>query len=194
MTHIETEIKYSPSCKRKFLINLNYCIIIRISLKFVTKGPKRNRCALVHIMTCCWTGDKQLWKPKVAPFSDAHMRHSVSKSYPSRIEYFSRNMKIYFDFGIIRVYWNGADSWLTILHRQYHGWRRRDDARSQRINIHRLTRWGMDLHDIHLQQRALKKKRKNILYYQRRAKFVESGKPILFSSADTLCFDVPSNL
>ena len=42
------------------LLYQNCCVLIKISLKFVTYGPIDNKPALVQIMTWCCTGDKPL--------------------------------------------------------------------------------------------------------------------------------------
>ena len=57
------------------LINEKFCILIRISLKFVPKGPIDKKSALVHVMAWRWTGDKPLPKPMPTQFTDAYMRH-----------------------------------------------------------------------------------------------------------------------
>ena len=44
-------------------ISLNeYCILIKISLKFVPLGPISNIQSLVHIMAWCRSGDKPLFE------------------------------------------------------------------------------------------------------------------------------------
>ena len=49
-------------------LNENCCIfkLIRISLKYVSKGPTNNILASVHIMAWCWLGDKPLSEPMMA--------------------------------------------------------------------------------------------------------------------------------
>ena len=44
-------------------VNESVLILIKISLKFVPKGPTNNIPALVQIMAWCWPGDKPLWEP-----------------------------------------------------------------------------------------------------------------------------------
>ena len=56
-------------------INEKFCISIRISLKFVPKGPIDNRSALVQVMAWRWTGDKPSLEPVLSQFTDAYMRH-----------------------------------------------------------------------------------------------------------------------
>ena len=61
-------------------LNENVWIQIKISLKFVPKGPINNIPALVQIMAWCRIGDKPLSEPMMAQFNDAYMRHSASMS------------------------------------------------------------------------------------------------------------------
>ena len=49
-------------------------ILIRISLKFVPKGPIDNKSALVWVMVWHWTGDEPLSEPVLDEFTDAYMR------------------------------------------------------------------------------------------------------------------------
>ena len=48
-----------------FLLNENAWISIKISLKFVPKGPNKNIPALAHIMVWCRPGDKPLPEPMI---------------------------------------------------------------------------------------------------------------------------------
>ena len=65
--HIDVQIKWLPTCRRQhfkcIFLNENVCILIKISLKFVPKGPINNIPALVQIIVWCWPGDKPLSKP-----------------------------------------------------------------------------------------------------------------------------------
>ena len=56
-------------------MNKKSCIFIRISLKFVPKGPIANTSALVLVMAWRRTGDKPLPEPMLTQFTDAYMRH-----------------------------------------------------------------------------------------------------------------------
>ena len=56
-------------------MNENFCILIRISLEFVSKGPIDNKPALVQVMAWRRTVDKPLRKPMLTQFTDAYMRH-----------------------------------------------------------------------------------------------------------------------
>ena len=49
----------------------NFFITIRISLKFVLKGPIHNKAALVQVMAWRWTGDKPLPEPMLTQFTDS---------------------------------------------------------------------------------------------------------------------------
>ena len=62
-------------------LNENVRISIKMSLKFVPKGPIDNMPALVQIMAWCQTGNKPLSEPKVAKVTDTNMRHSASMSW-----------------------------------------------------------------------------------------------------------------
>ena len=59
-------------------LNGNVWIQIKISLKFVPKGPINNVSALVQIMAWHRTGNKPLSEPMMTQFNDAYMRHSAS--------------------------------------------------------------------------------------------------------------------
>ena len=52
-------------------MNEKFCILIRISLKIVPKGPINNIPALVHKMVWRWSGDKPLSEPILTKFTDA---------------------------------------------------------------------------------------------------------------------------
>ena len=61
-------------------LNENAWISIKISLKFVPKGPINNIPALVQLMAWRRAGDKPLSEPIMTQFNDAYMRHSASMS------------------------------------------------------------------------------------------------------------------
>ena len=56
-------------------MNENVKISIRISLKFVPKGPIDDKSALVQVMAWRRTGDKSLPETMLTQFTDAYMRH-----------------------------------------------------------------------------------------------------------------------
>ena len=57
-------------------LNEKVSISIKISLKFVPKGPNDNESALVQVMAWRRTGrDKPLPEPTLTQFTDAYMRH-----------------------------------------------------------------------------------------------------------------------
>ena len=60
---------------RCILVSEKFCILIKISLKCVPKGPIDNIPALVQIMAWCRIGDKPLSEPMLMQFTDAYMRH-----------------------------------------------------------------------------------------------------------------------
>ena len=64
--HIEAGTKWTPFRRRHFnriSLNENVWIPIKISLKFVPKGPMKNTPALIQIMTWRRSGDKPLSEP-----------------------------------------------------------------------------------------------------------------------------------
>ena len=56
-------------------LNEKFCILIRISLKFLPKGPIDNKQALVQVMAWHWIGDNPLSEPMLTQFTDAYMQH-----------------------------------------------------------------------------------------------------------------------
>ena len=56
-------------------INEKFCILIKISLKFVPEGPTDNIPTLAWIMAWCWIGDKPLSEPMLTWSTDAYIRH-----------------------------------------------------------------------------------------------------------------------
>ena len=60
---------------RCVFVNEKFCILIKISLNFVPKGPIDNNHALVYITAWRWIGDKPLSEPMLTRFTDAYMRH-----------------------------------------------------------------------------------------------------------------------
>ena len=60
---------------KRIFLNENFRISIKISLKFVPKGPIDNKSALVQVMAWHWTGDKSLPEAMVVHFIGACMRH-----------------------------------------------------------------------------------------------------------------------
>ena len=61
-------------------LNENFSILIKISLKFVPKGPIDNNLALVQIMAWRRIGDKPLSEPMMTRFTDAYMWHEREMS------------------------------------------------------------------------------------------------------------------
>ena len=55
--------------------NEKFYILIKISLKFIPKGPIDNKAALVKVMAWCRIGDKPLPEPTLTQITDAYMRH-----------------------------------------------------------------------------------------------------------------------
>ena len=63
----------------------NPCILIRISLKFVSKGPINNKPELVQVMAWLRPGGKPLPDPILTQFTDAYMRHQGEMSWCDRM-------------------------------------------------------------------------------------------------------------
>ena len=60
---------------RGIFVNEKFCILIKISWRFVSKGPIDNNPALVQVMAWCQTGDNPLPGPMMTQFITAYMRH-----------------------------------------------------------------------------------------------------------------------
>ena len=60
---------------KQIFLNENGRILIKISLKFVTRSPIENKPALVQVMACRRPGDTSLTEPMMTQFTDADMRH-----------------------------------------------------------------------------------------------------------------------
>ena len=58
---------------RCIFVNEKICILIKISLKFVAKGPIDNNPALVEIMAWRQIGAEPLSEPMLTRFTDAYM-------------------------------------------------------------------------------------------------------------------------
>ena len=71
---------FQTTFSNAFFFYENVWISIKLSLKFVPKGPINNIPALVKIMAWRRQGDKPLSEPVVAYFADAYMRHWASMS------------------------------------------------------------------------------------------------------------------
>ena len=56
-------------------VNGKFCILIKISVKFVPRGPIGNNSGLVQVMAWRQTGDKPLAEPMLTRFTDAYMWH-----------------------------------------------------------------------------------------------------------------------
>ena len=56
-------------------INEKFCILIKISFKFVPRVLIDNKVALVQVMAWRRTGDRPLPEPMLIQFTDAYMRH-----------------------------------------------------------------------------------------------------------------------
>ena len=58
-----------------FSLIKKFCISIKISLKFVSKGPIDNKPALVQVMAWRQIGVKPLYESMLTLFTDTYMQH-----------------------------------------------------------------------------------------------------------------------
>ena len=63
-------------------LNENDRISIKVSLKFVSKGPIDNIPAMIQIMAWHRTGDNPLPEPMLTQFPDAYMRNDPAVNWP----------------------------------------------------------------------------------------------------------------
>ena len=56
-------------------MNETFCILIRVSLKFVPKGPIDIKAAMVQVMVWRRIGDTPLTEAMLTPPTDAYMQH-----------------------------------------------------------------------------------------------------------------------
>ena len=73
--HGQNGRRFADDIFRCIFMNEKFCILIKISLKFVPKGPIDNKPALVQIMAWHLFGAKSLSEPMLIQFIDAYMRH-----------------------------------------------------------------------------------------------------------------------
>ena len=57
---------------KSIFFNEDISILIKISMKFVPRGPVDNKSALVQVMALRWTGDKPIPEPMLTQFPDAY--------------------------------------------------------------------------------------------------------------------------
>ena len=72
---IENGRRFADYTFKRTFSNENVRIAIKISLKFVPKGPIDKKSALVQVMDCRRFGAKPLPETMLAQFTDAYMRH-----------------------------------------------------------------------------------------------------------------------
>ena len=71
----QNDHRFADDVFRCIFVYEKFCIFIRVSLKFVPKGPIHNKPALVQIMAWHRTDDKRLSEPMLTWFTDAYMQH-----------------------------------------------------------------------------------------------------------------------
>ena len=127
--------KWALLCKRHFHWMILFCILIRISLKFVSNCPVNKMSALVQIMACRRSGDKALYT--------SHMRRSDARctNQNSFVVLFSSNF-----FRLVKHIWI-----LTVIHSSIsdHWWLGAWSVASQYLHQFRL----ISCHQKHLGER-----------------------------------------
>ena len=73
--HGQNGRRFADDSFRCIFVNEKFCILIKISLKFLPKGPIDNKPALVQIAALRGIGDKPLSEPMLTKFADAYMGH-----------------------------------------------------------------------------------------------------------------------
>ena len=75
LTHLPKAAIFAQDNFKCILLNKNDKMLIRISLKFVPRGPIYNNPALVKVIAWRRTGAKPLPEVMLTQFIDAYMRH-----------------------------------------------------------------------------------------------------------------------
>ena len=75
----QTGRHFADDIFKRIFLNENIWILIKISLKFVPKGPINNILALLQIMAWRLPGAKPLSEPLMVKFTDTCMRHPASR-------------------------------------------------------------------------------------------------------------------
>ena len=65
---------------KHIFMNEKFCILIQISLRFVSKGPIDKKSALVQVMTWRRTNGKPLPEPMLTQFTASYMWHKRKMS------------------------------------------------------------------------------------------------------------------
>ena len=68
-------ISQTTSSNACIFMNEKFCVSIKITPKFVPKGPNDNKSLLVQVMAWYRIGDNSLPEPMLTQFADAYMRH-----------------------------------------------------------------------------------------------------------------------
>ena len=71
----ENGCHFADNIFTRIFLNEKFCILIRISLKFVPKGQIDNKWALVHAMAWHQIGNKPLPEPMLIKFTNTYLRH-----------------------------------------------------------------------------------------------------------------------
>ena len=97
-------------------------ILIRISLKFVPRGPLDKKLYLVPVLFLIQTGAKPLSEPILTQFIDAYMRHKAELSWIGSINCESNNTCLHTGVNVLKksiISFNQMYAGIYIL-RSYH--------------------------------------------------------------------------
>ena len=75
----QNDCHFADDIFRCIFVNKKFCILIKILMKFILKGPINNNPSLIQIMAWCWTGDTILSEAMIALFGDAYMREDYNR-------------------------------------------------------------------------------------------------------------------
>ena len=95
--------QFSDKIFKCILLNANSCMLIEISLKFVSEGPIDVKSALVETMVCNWTGAKPLPEPMMTT-----MFYGITG--PQRV----KTQMMWFVVTACQLFWKNA-TWSKII-------------------------------------------------------------------------------
>ena len=115
------EQHFADDIFKRIFFNENVWISIKISLKFVPKGPISNIPALVQIMAWRRSGDKPLSEPMMVSLPTHKMCHSASMSYSlgsSRKYHLIKHFSLRFNLDFVELTWK-----LLIIATMFSDWK-----------------------------------------------------------------------
>ena len=74
LVHSLFNCHFADDIFKRIFMKEKFCILIKISLKCVPKGPFDNKSLLVQVMAWCRPGDKPLSEAMLTQFTDAYMQ------------------------------------------------------------------------------------------------------------------------